>query len=235
MNEPFLLSNLIDLQNLDNEIFKLIAEKSQGDSVNILKNLEKKYNESTSLLNKKKEDLTSYFDEKKSIDNQILENENKLKNILEKLQNPKLDAGELQNFNLQKSNVEKNVNDLSQSLEKLNELNSEDLIDYSKIEESLEELKPELIEYSKKIQSEWKDLVMKINDLEISKSKLLNSFPEDIVKLYDQLKLNGVEIIAAYKNEDQCGCCGVSLTSSELDKIVDSKYNQCPYCQGVVI
>ena len=34
MNEPFLLSNLIDLQNLDNEIFKLIAEKSQGDSVN---------------------------------------------------------------------------------------------------------------------------------------------------------------------------------------------------------
>ena len=83
MNEPFLLSNLIDLQNLDNEIFKLIAEKSQGDSVNILKNLEKKYNESTSLLNKKKEDLTSYFEEKKSIDKQILENENKLKNILE--------------------------------------------------------------------------------------------------------------------------------------------------------
>ena len=235
MNEPFLLSNLIDLQNLDNKIFKLIAEKSQRDSVNILKNLEKKYNESTSLLNKKKEDLTSYFEEKKSIDKQILENENKLKNILEKLQNPKLDAGELQNFNLQKSNVEKNVNDLSQSLEKLNELNSEDLINYSKIEESLEELKPELIEYSKKIQSEWKDLDVKINDLEISKSKLLNSLPENIVKLYDQLKHNGVEIIAAYKNEDQCGCCGVSLTSSELDKIVDSKYNQCPYCQGVVI
>ena len=53
MNEPFLLSNLIDLQNLDNEIFKLIAEKSQGESVNILKDLEKKYNESSLLLNKK--------------------------------------------------------------------------------------------------------------------------------------------------------------------------------------
>ena len=235
MNEPFLLSNLIDLQNLDNEIFKLIAEKSQGESVNTLKDLEKKYNESNMLLNKKKADLTSYFEEKNIIDKQILENKTKLENISEKLQNPKLDAGELQNFNLQKSNVEKNVNDLSQSLDKLNELNSEDLIDYSKIEESLEQLKPELIEYSKKIQSEWKDLDVKIYDLEISKSKLLNSFPEDIVKLYDQLKHNGVEIIAAYKNEDQCGCCGVSLTSSELDKIVDSKYNQCPYCQGVVI
>ena len=62
MNEPFLFSNLIDLQNLDNEIFKLITEKSQGDTVIILKNLEKKYNERTSLLNKKKEDLTSYFE-----------------------------------------------------------------------------------------------------------------------------------------------------------------------------
>ena len=31
MNEPFLFSNLIDLQDLDNEIFKLIAEKSEGE------------------------------------------------------------------------------------------------------------------------------------------------------------------------------------------------------------
>ena len=40
MDELFLLSNLIDLQDLDNEIFKLIAEKSEGESVNILKELE---------------------------------------------------------------------------------------------------------------------------------------------------------------------------------------------------
>ena len=30
MNEPFLLSNLIELQELDNEIFKLVSEKSEG-------------------------------------------------------------------------------------------------------------------------------------------------------------------------------------------------------------
>ena len=43
MNEPFLFSNLIDLQDLDNEIFKLIAEKSEGESVNILKELAVSY------------------------------------------------------------------------------------------------------------------------------------------------------------------------------------------------
>ena len=59
MDEPFLLSNLIDLQDLDNEIFKLIAEKSEGESVNILKELEINYHENNSLLNKKKEELLS--------------------------------------------------------------------------------------------------------------------------------------------------------------------------------
>ena len=37
MNEPFLLSNLIELQELDNEIFKLISEKSKGTTVKELK------------------------------------------------------------------------------------------------------------------------------------------------------------------------------------------------------
>ena len=235
MSKPFLLSNLIDLQDLDNEIFKLIDEKSKGESVNILKDLEKKYHENNSLLIKKKDELKGYFEEKKILDKQIFENENKLKNILEKLQNPKLDAGELQNFNLQKSSVENNIIDLNVSIEKLNDLNAEELLNYSKVENSLEELKPNIIEYAKKIQSEWKDLDSNINELEIKKSNLLSTFPKDIVKLYDQLKHNGVEVIAAYKNEGQCGCCGVNLTSSELDKIFDSKYNQCPYCQGVVI
>ena len=196
MSKPFLLSNLIDLQDLDNEIFKLIDEKSKGESVNILKDLEKKYQENNSLLIKKKDELKSYFEEKKILDKQIFESENKLKNILEKLQNPKLDAGELQNFNLQKSSVENNIIDLNVSIEKLNDLNAEELLNYSKVENSLEELKPNIIEYAKKIQSEWKDLDSNINELEIKKSNLLSTFPEDIVKFYDQLKHNGVEVIA---------------------------------------
>ena len=37
MYETFLLSNLIELQELDNEIFKLISEKSDGTTVKELK------------------------------------------------------------------------------------------------------------------------------------------------------------------------------------------------------
>ena len=49
------------------------------------------------------------------------------------------------------------------------------------------------------------------------------------------LKSKGVEVIAAYKRENQCGCCGVDLTSNEMYEIMNSSFQQCPYCMGVVI
>ena len=40
MNEPFLLSNLIDLQEIDNQIFKLEKDKKGSESVIRLMHLE---------------------------------------------------------------------------------------------------------------------------------------------------------------------------------------------------
>ena len=96
-------------------------------------------------------------------------------------------------------------------------------------------LKPKLVEISKTLQTEWKDIDSKMSQQEQEKSNLISSFPDEIKLLYDELKSQGVEIIAAYKNDTQCGCCGVSLTSSEMDSIQESKFQQCPYCQGVLV
>jgi len=54
-------------------------------------------------------------------------------------------------------------------------------------------------------------------------------------KVWDELKSKGVDVIAAFKRENQCGCCGVDLTSNEIYEITNSKFQQCPYCMGVVI
>ena len=43
MNEPFLLSNLVELQDLDNKIYKLIDSKSNSENVLNLKTLELSY------------------------------------------------------------------------------------------------------------------------------------------------------------------------------------------------
>jgi predicted nucleic acid-binding Zn-ribbon protein len=235
MNEPFLLSNLIDLQDIDNEITKLIKKKSEGDTVLELKKLEQKYKEITKAIEISKEAMEDYFNEKKDFDKKLLENENKLSSIEMKLQDTKLNASELQNYNLQKSNVQVLIEDVFKSIDLLNNNNKDGLIEIEKFQNELSSLKPKLVEISKMLQIEWKDIDSNMTKHEQEKSNLISSFPDEIKFLYDELKSQGVEIIAAYKNDTQCGCCGVSLTSSEMDSIQESKFQQCPYCQGVLV
>ena len=235
MNEPFLLSNLIDLQDIDNEITKLITKKSEGKTVLELKNLEQKYKEVTKAIEISKLAMEDYFSDKKDFDKKLLENENKLSSIEIKLQDTKLNASELQNYNLQKSNVQLVIEDIFKSIDLLNSNNKEGLIEIENFQNQLSSLKPKLVEMSKTLQTEWKDIDSKMSQQEQEKSNLISSFPDEIKLLYDELKSQGVEIIAAYKNDTQCGCCGVSLTSSEMDNIQESKFQQCPYCQGILV
>ena len=234
MNEPFLLSNLIELQELDNEIFKLISQKSEGETVKKLKSLEVDFNNLQKKKHNFEENLQLYFDTKDHIEKNIIESQLKIDTINEKL-GSNLDASELQNYNLQKQNFEKNLLEYEKSLTELNEENKDELDTINETNQSLEELKPDLINLSKSLQIEWKDIDENIGKYENEKKLMLSSFPKEILDLYDDLKSKGVEVVAAYKRESQCGCCGVELTSNELYEITNSDFQQCPYCMGVVI
>ena len=234
MNEPFLLSNLIELQELDNEIFKLISEKLDGTTVKELKTHEIEFKKLQSDKQNIENEIQLYFNAKNLLEKSILESQLKIDTINEKL-NANLDASELQNYNLQKQNFEKNLSDYEKSLNELIEENSDELERINKIDQSLESLKPTLLSLSKTLQNEWRDIDLKIGKYEDEKKLLLSTFPKEIIDLYDDLKSKGVEVISAYKRENQCGCCGVDLTSNEMYEIMNSSFQQCPYCMGVVI
>ncbi len=68
---------------------------------------------------------------------------------------------------------------------------------------TIQSLKPTLLSLSKTLQNEWRDIDLKIGKYEDEKKSLLNSFPTEIIDLYDDLKSKGVEVIAAYKRENQ--------------------------------
>ncbi len=178
--------------------------------------------------------LQLYFDAKEHIEKNIKESQLKIDTINEKLET-NLDASELQNYNLQKQNFEKNLLDYEKSLIELNDENKDELNDINEINQSLEEIKPHLIDLSKSLQTEWKDIDENIGKYENEKKLMLTSFPKEITDLYDDLKSKGVDVIAAFKRENQCGCCGVDLTSNEIYEITNSKFQQCPYCMGVVV
>ena len=65
MNEPFLLSNLVELQDLDNKIYKIIDSKSNGENVLNLKSLELDYKELLEKISEDKKELSEFLLKKK--------------------------------------------------------------------------------------------------------------------------------------------------------------------------
>jgi len=236
MNEPFLLSNLIDLQEIDNEIYNIESQKGESENVVLLKELELQYNRVNGDLEEAKNGLSGYFIQLEKDELDIKNIKQKIENIEAKLTDQSLDPNELINYSKQKESSEEQLSKISKNIEALQSENHEELNEIKKYEDTINEIKQKLIDVSKIVKEEWKDLDVNLAESESRKKEMLLTFPEEFQKLYDDLKNRGVQVIAAYKLEDnKCGCCGVELAQGEIDEISKSQYQQCPYCDGVVV
>ena len=235
MNEPFLLSNLVELQDLDNKIYKLIDSKSNGENVINLKSLELNYKELSKKITENKKELSEFFLKKEDNEKKIISLELQIKEIEKKLSGDTLDPSETLNYSNQKESLKIQIDKLKLELEELKEQNGDQLQVMNDWENSLEDIKNQLINLSKIVKNEWDKIDKQIPDLEKEKLEFISTFPDELKELYDNLKKRGLEVIAAYRNENQCGCCGVELTSSEIEQILKTKFQQCSYCDGVVI
>jgi len=235
MNEPFLLSNLVELQDLDNKIYKLIDSKSNGENVINLKSLELNYKELSEKITENKKELSEFFLKKEDNEKKIISLELQIKEIEKKLSGDTLDPSETLNYSNQKESLKIQIDKLKLELEELKEQNGDQLQVMNDWENSLEDIKNQLINLSKIVKNEWDNIDKQIPDLEKEKLEFISTFPDELKELYDNLKKRGLEVIAAYRNENQCGCCGVELTSSEIEQILKTKFQQCSYCDGVVI
>ena len=235
MNEPFLLSNLVDLQDLDNKIYKLIDSKSNSENVLNLKTLELEYKNLSEKINEDKKELSEFFTIKEDNEKKVTSLELQINDIREKLSGKSLDPSETLNYSNQKESLKIQVDKLKLQVQYLKEKNSDQLQIMNDHENSLEDIKNQLINLSKIVKDEWDKIDSQIPDLEKEKLEFISTFPDELKVLYDNLKKRGLEVVAAYRNENQCGCCGVELTSAEIEQILESKFQQCSYCDGVVI
>ena len=235
MNEPFLLSNLVELQDLDNKIYKLIDSKSNSENVLNLKTLELEYKNLSEKINEDKNELSEFFTIKEDNEKKVISLELQINDIQEKLSGTSLDPSETLNYSNQKESLKIQVDKLKLQVQDLKEKNSDQLLIMNDHENSLEDIKNQLINLSKIVKDEWDKIDSQIPDLEKEKLEFISTFPDELKVLYDNLKKRGLEVVAAYRNENQCGCCGVELTSAEIEQILESKFQQCSYCDGVVI
>ena len=235
MNEPFLLSNLVELQDIDNKIYKIIDSKSNGENVLNLKSLELDYKELLEKISEDKKELSEFFLKKEDNEKKIISLKLQIKEIEKKLSGDSLDPSETLNYSNQKESLKIQIDKYKFEVKELNEQNADQLQVLNDRENSLEDIKNQLINLSKIVKNEWDKIDKQIPDLEKEKLEFISTFPDALKELYDNLKKRGLEVIAAYRNDNQCGCCGVELTSSEIEEILNSKFQQCTYCDGVVI
>ena len=235
MNEPFLLSNLVELQDLDNKIYKLIDSKSNSENVLNLKTQELSYKKLLEKINEDKKELSGFFLKKEDNEKKIISLELQIKEIEKKLSGDSLDPSETLNYSNQKESLKIQIDNFKLEVRELKDQNSDQLQVMNDRENLLEDIKSELIILSKIVKNEWDKIDKQIPDLEKEKLEFISTFPDEIKELYDNLKKRGLEVIAAFRNDNQCGCCGVELTTSEIDQILKSKFQQCSYCDGVVI
>ena len=117
MNEPFLLSNLIDLQEIDNEIYNIESQKGGSENVVLLKELELQYNRTNRDLEEAKNSLSGYFIqlEKDEIDTKNIKQ--KIENIEVKLTDQSLDPNEIINYSKQKESSNEQLSKISKNIE----------------------------------------------------------------------------------------------------------------------
>ena len=106
MNEPFLLSNLIELQEIDNKIYKIENEKKSSESVVRLMSLESDFKELTEKITIQKNEIQNYYKEKDSISSSRTSISQKILDIKTKLEDKSLDSNDLLNYTKQKESNE---------------------------------------------------------------------------------------------------------------------------------
>jgi len=236
MNEPFLLSNLIDLQEIDNKIYKLENDKKGSENVLKLMSLESEFKEVTKKIQTQKKIMENYYKEVEEITRTNKSIIQKISSIKMKLDEQTLDANELLNYSKQKESSELQIVQLEKKHNILNRNNEDELNEMKLLDGLIHDVKKDLIKTAKSVEGEWKTIDEKLSLYESEKKEFLSNFPQKVQELYDELKVRGVDVIAAYRLENnQCGCCGVDLTTSELDKILQKEFQQCPYCDGVLV
>jgi len=235
MDKPILLSDLVDLQEIDSAIYSYNQQKKEGTVVVNLKKLEIEYKTLLEEKNIKSENLENYFISKKEFDKKLQEIEIKNNDIILKLSKKDLLPTELENYQKQLKVSENNFEEVLSKIDKLQYENKDNLEDYELLLEKINTLKNDLLKNSKILQDEWIKLDNKISELDNKKNIFFKNLSKELQELYKNLKSNGVEVVAAYKLDNQCGCCGVDLTNSELEQIEESRFKQCPYCSGVIV
>ena len=163
MNEPFLLSNLIDLQEIDNKIYRLENDKKGSENVLKLMSLESEFKEVTKKIQTQKKIMENYYKEVEEITRTNKSIIQKISSIKMKLDEQTLDANELLNYSKQKESSELQIVQLEKKHNILNRNNEDELNEMKLLDGLIHDVKKDLIKTAKSVEGEWKTIDEKLS------------------------------------------------------------------------
>lgn len=229
------LSDLLDVQELDLEIDRLLARRAGLPELQRYKATQESLDEVESQIESARAELRKVELETDKAEGELEMLESKLSETETRLFAGGMSARETEHMRLevqslqgQKGASEERVLGLLDRLDPARE-------EVATREAQRRELTEEKAELESIITSEWRSIDAELARKEERKREALDPVPGDLVELYEKLRTTKEGVAIGRLEDDTCGGCHMRLSPTEIGEVAKSDPPRCVHCRRILV
>ncbi|MBT8207974.1 MAG: hypothetical protein KJO18_06860 [Acidimicrobiia bacterium] len=90
-------------------------------------------------------------------------------------------------------------------------------------------------EIESEVSESWKQIDAEIAKKEVRKADIAPLIEEELMELYDELRVSKDGVAVGRLADGQCGGCHLKLTAAEQSQVVKSDPPRCPHCRRILV
>lgn len=90
-------------------------------------------------------------------------------------------------------------------------------------------------EVESEISESWKQIDAEIAKKEVRKADIAPLIDEELMELYDELRISKDGVAVGRMAENQCGGCHLKLTAAEQSQVLKYDPPRCPHCRRILV
>ena len=229
------LSDLLDVQDLDLEIDRLLARRVGLPELQRYKATQESLDEVESQLEAARRELRRLELETDKAEGELEVLENKLSETETRLFAGGMSARETEHMRLEVQSLE---GQKGASEERV--LGLLDRLDPARdevvgLEAQHQELTEEKTELESIITSEWRSIDSELARKEERKREALAPVPDDLAELYEKLRTTKEGVAIGRLEDDTCGGCHMRLSPTEVAEVSKSDPPRCVHCRRILV
>ncbi|MGA7271185.1 MAG: C4-type zinc ribbon domain-containing protein [Acidimicrobiia bacterium] len=229
------LSDLLDVQELDLEIDRLLARRAGLPELQRYKATQESLDEVESQIESARAELRRLELDTDKAEGELELLENKLSETETRLFAGGMSARETEHMRLevqslqgQKGASEERVLGL---LDQLDPARAE----VARLQTQRQELAEDKAELESIITSEWRSIDAELARKEERKREALAPVPDDLVEMYERLRTTKEGVAIGRLEDDTCGGCHMRLSPAEINEVAKSDPPRCVHCRRILV